>query len=231
MAKSALSSLDSARRARVVSTLTRSRLNKYLQAAKGNEQQALRLYIMNAKLSAAFLFDFHYFEIALRNKFDAELAATFGTEWFSDESLLALLDKRFRDALRKAQNDAGRTFPQGRPMPPSKVVAELTFGFWTGLTDSRYEHKLWVPCLHKAFSPAKPPKRASFNVLLERLRQVRNRVAHHEPVFQLDMLNVHRGLSDGARLLCPAVANLMNRTSTVKRVAMSLMRYRARRSI
>lgn len=43
---------------------------------RNNAQQALRLYMLNTKVSAAVMTDLHYIEVALRNKF--------GYEWFKD---------------------------------------------------------------------------------------------------------------------------------------------------
>jgi hypothetical protein len=42
---------------------------------------------------------------------------------------------------------------KGKPSVPGRVVAELTFGFWTNLLDVRYERRqiLWPPLLEAAF--------------------------------------------------------------------------------
>lgn len=61
---------------------------------RNNAQQALRLYVLNTKVSAAVMIDLHYIEVALHNKFDRELAAKFGNEWFKDAGFLALVDGR-----------------------------------------------------------------------------------------------------------------------------------------
>lgn len=231
MSRDELPPLDATRRQQVIATLTRHRLGKYLQATHGNEQQALRLYVLNAKVSAAFLTDLHYIEVALRNKFDVELTVGFGVQWFTSAPFIALLDPRGQDILSKAQRDAAKGRPRGQPVPTGKVIAELMFGFWLNLTDRRVEHTLWVPFLHKAFLPRTPPRRAAFNNLLEKLRQLRNRVAHHEPIFHMDLVEAHRILREVAGLLCPATALVMNETSTVRREVMAMSRYRIRRGL
>lgn len=231
MSKNELPKLGAERLRHVISTLTRPRLSKYLRATHNHELQALQLYVLNTRVSAALLADIHYVEVALRNKFDAQLAAVFGAMWFSDPTFLALIDPRSQSILQKAQNDATKHWPKGQAVPPGKVIAELTFGFWHKLTDSALEHRLWVPYLHKAFSPRKAPKRSAFNQQLEKLRQLRNRVAHHEPIFHLDLLREHKALSEIAELLCPTTALLMAATSTVRREVMSIGSYRRRRGI
>lgn len=215
----------------VVSTLTSSRLSKYLLATGNNPQQALRLYVLNSQASAALMVDLHYIEVALRNKFDNELSKKFGPVWFHDQRFLALLDGRSRAILLKAQKDAARHPYRDRAPLPGKVIAELTFGFWLQLTDSRLEHTLWIPCLHKAFASLKPPKRATFNQQLERLRQLRNRIAHHEPIFHMDLLDARLRILEVGRLLCPATTTVMNKTSNVRRTVMGLSSYRSRRGL
>ena len=231
MSNSVLPTLDSSQLQQLVATLTQPRLSKYLRASRNNDHQALRLYVLNTKVSAAFLADLHYVEIALRNKFDGELCAGFGPEWFKDQTFLALVDRRSQGILLKAQSDAAKHWPRGRPVPPGKVIAELSFGFWHNLTDSRLEHPLWVPYLHKAFRPRKAPKRATFNQQLEKLRQLRNRIAHHEPIFHLDLMAIHQTLRQVAQALCPATAAVMLKTSTVRREVMGVGSYCKRRGI
>lgn len=224
-----LLALDANALDRIVETLTPPRLSKYLAVTQRQPGHALRLYILNTKVSAAMMVDLHYVEIALRNRFARELAARFGNEWFMAPAFLALLDKRSQDILFRARKDAGKHTPAGQAPPTGKVIAELTFGFWLQLTDSRLEHSLWVPCLHKAFAPRKAPKRSTFNQQLEKLRQLRNRIAHHEPIFHLDLGDARRRIVDVAALLCPTTAAVMANASSVRRTAMGLTRYRRRR--
>ncbi|WP_155846467.1 Abi family protein [Aquaspirillum serpens] len=231
MTNTKLPMLDAASLSKAEDTLTRSRLGKYLRVTRNNLQQALRLYVLNAKVSAAVMTDLHYIEIAMRNRFDRELTNQYGISWFNNTQFLNLLNEMTRRILLKAQRNAEKHWPKGIPLPPGKIIAELTFGFWLRLTDSKLEHTLWVPCLHKAFSPNKAPKRATFNQQLEKLRQLRNRVAHHEPIFHLDLLDTCRRIHDVAKLLCPTTARVMRQTSTVKRQVMKLNKYRQLRGI
>lgn len=73
------------------------------------------------------------------------------------------------------------------------VVAGLDFGFWTILLDSRFERTLWRTILYHAFPhyvkvTGKPLDRWSVEKRFNALRDLRNRVMHHEPLF-------HRTLS------------------------------------
>ena len=114
VSRTTISALDPGRRRQVIATLTKPRLGKYLYATHHDEHQALRLYVLNTQVSAAFLADLHYVEIALRNKFDVELTAAFGECWFQAPAFLALLDRRNWDILQKAQREAAKHRPQGQ---------------------------------------------------------------------------------------------------------------------
>lgn len=68
------------------------------------------------------------------------------------------------------------------------VVAGLDFGFWTTLLDSRFEQSLWRPILYHAFPhyakiTGNPLSRSAVEKRFNDLRDLRNRVMHHEPLF------------------------------------------------
>ena len=65
-------------------------------------------------------------------------------------------------------------------------MAELTFGFWVGLTGPKYSVDLWEKHLYKAFPNAKLGRK-QLNKRLESIRLLRNRVAHHEPILSRDL--------------------------------------------
>lgn len=67
------------------------------------------------------------------------------------------------------------------PVSDGKIIAELTFAFWKRLYSAEYEHQLWRTTLKRTF-PNKTLKRAHVSAQLEIVYQMRNRLAHHEPV-------------------------------------------------
>jgi hypothetical protein len=81
------------------------------------------------------------------------------------------------------------------------VVAGLDFGFWTTMLDSPSEQSLWRPILHHAFphysavsgrAPARVPIERRFN----ELRDLRNRVMHHEPLFDRNLSQDFAAISE-----------------------------------
>lgn len=208
-------------------TISYPRFTKYLKAASSQKQKAIRLYVINTKISGAFMADLHFLEIALRNKFTQQLSKTYGNDWFNNLRFTQLLNPGSQRILHKAIKKASRTLPPGTSLSllPGKVVSELSFGFWHMMLESKLEHKLWIPCLHKAFLPRKPPKRSDFNQNLEKLRQLRNRIAHHEPIFHQDLANLEKLIFEITHTICPETAFLMKKTSSVKRHIMGLNKF------
>jgi len=108
-----------------------------------------------------------------------------------------------------------------QPPLPDELVADLTLGFWRHLTDSAHEKTLWVPYLHHAWP--KKTARATVDHTIGKITQVRNRIAHHEPLYavsqskngivalQLDMIAL-------LKMLLPDLAAYVMQTSTVASV-------------
>ena len=79
------------------------------------------------------------------------------------------------DAISKARQ---RTIP----VADGQVIAQLTMAFWKRLFSTEYEHTLWNRSLKHIF-PDKQLKRAHVAVQFEEIYQARNRIAHHEPIY------------------------------------------------
>lgn len=75
------------------------------------------------------------------------------------------------------------------PVGTGQIVAQLTLYFWKRLLSAEYEQTLWKRSLKTVF-PNKTVERTDVSDALEVIYQARNRVAHHEPVYdaRLDKL-------------------------------------------
>ncbi|CAN1519431.1 hypothetical protein MCEMIH15_01041 [Caulobacteraceae bacterium] len=80
--------------------------------------------------------------------------------------------KPFKYVQRKRENI---------PVSDGKIIAELTFAFWKRLYAAEYEHQLWRTTLKRTYRN-KSLKRSEVSAQLEIVYQMRNRLAHHEPV-------------------------------------------------
>ena len=181
------------------------RFDRYFQDSGGREIEAVAKYRWNLELSAALIPCLEASELALRNAIHqamckAYLPAHEGTfpngqpadeEWWFDAKV------RGRDLLqerdwRKVTEAYDKIPKNGEPITP-RVVAELSFGFWVELLNSNYDETIVVPMLgttmknvQKAYTPNR-----THGWLRERfgeIRDLRNRVSHHERVYHLEKL-------------------------------------------
>lgn len=90
-------------------------------------------------------------------------------------------------------------------VPRGKVIAELGFGFWRFLLTRKTSDTLW-PDLAGAFPHA--PSRALHLVEdpVKRLHKLRNRIAHHEGVWQQPLKERRDDLHTVLNYLRPAAA-------------------------
>ena len=179
--------------------LSTPRFGVYLTAAAGDRQLALDLYEWNATVSAAFQHDMAHLEVALRNAYDAALTA--GTpaghpHWTLDATRLfpvvwrTAQDGTRIDSNRTPRDQVDRAVREAGPgAPAGKVIAELSFGFWRYLSTSAHHHPLWIPYLHKAFTPG--ISRQTVDRPVGRLHKLRNRVAHLEPLLRQNLAGRH----------------------------------------
>lgn len=72
-----------------------------------------------------------------------------------------------------------------------KVVAEIKPVFWVAMLTARHDGRLWKPWLKVEFPGCTEPTpgkcRNALHREFEEVRKLRNRVAHHEPVFSRDL--------------------------------------------
>ena len=187
--------LTAAQTAALDKSVAPARMHTYLVAAGRDADRARELYLWDRELSVAFMADLATLEVALRNAMNARMVAMWGKRWFQDQAIL--LDDRSCRALADAWT---RTAPD---RSPDRIVAQCMFGFWRGLLDKGdhvglgprrvrcdYEEQLWRGVLDKAFPGGKAQaardaerwNRAYALAVVSRVNDLRNRVAHHEPL-------------------------------------------------
>lgn len=193
--------------------LSRPRLRRYLDAAAGDRSTALELYSWNLQVSAAFYESLHYLEVGLRNAMDLRLCQFVKdrggrTRWYVDP--MVPLTRHTRRRIAEARAFATRG---GAPEVHGKVIAELMLGFWWSLLADEYNRRLWQPCLRDAFEA--PVRRAHLHGALNDMRLLRNRIAHHEPIFNRDLAAAYRALLDTASRISPVLRDRIDRTSRV----------------
>lgn len=174
----------------IVGKFSTERLGPYVSACRGDEAQALSLYRWNATASAGMHMCLGHVEVLMRNAMDAQLTAMSPMgAWYI--TLSPKLNTHACEEIDKARTRATRN---GRSETQGRVVAELAFGFWRYLVSPQYHRALWTPGLYRTF-PGVPLGEASNT--LSRLLNMRNRIAHHEPIHNRDLSAIH---TDGCRV-------------------------------
>ncbi len=171
--------------AALAGSLAPSRLAPYRRVFGGANAPAMQLYLADSALATAFHELLRVVEIGIREAMNRELTHVHGPKWMLDANLL---DENTQSHVVQALKRVGRNASQG------KIVAEISFGGWTGLLQPGgyvgigqnrvqldYEQTLWVPALSKAFRYTDDP-RALVSERATRVRNLRNRVAHHESI-------------------------------------------------
>jgi hypothetical protein len=186
------------------------RLDGYLSHAHCNnsKNEALIAYSWNIELSQALYPSLQILEISLRNSLNTSISEHFHTEqWFELPFLYEKEQKKIIKA-KKTLEDKRKTLTAGR------LVAELSFGFWVSLFDIRYEHNqtLWPKLINPTF-PFAPKGQRTRNFLsreLNRIKFLRNRVFHYEPVWHWkDLLDQHNSLIKIIKYISPSASEYL----------------------
>ncbi len=157
--------------------ISADRLARYRSAPEPTSE----LYLWNAELSAAYFELIGHVEVFLRNVFHSSLYPLSDEgRWYLDSQFpfTRQADRDISTAVRRATAN-GKTTER-----PGKVIAELSFGFWRFLLSSHYSATIW-PKVSPGFKgvPRHERSRSELETAAKRINDLRNRVAHHEPVY------------------------------------------------
>lgn len=160
------------------------RFGAYLQRAGHKHEYAIQLYLYNARLAKSLLFPLHILEIVLRNGIDQAFSKTFGLDWHLDQKFRDLLSIESNNSLQKAISRFNKI--------PSKddVISELSLDFWSNIFRSEYDRSIWQTNIGILF-PQNSFTRASLQPEIVRINKLRNRIAHHEPILDLNNSDIH----------------------------------------
>lgn len=169
--------------------ISQPRLKRYLTATNNSKTNALKLYQKNLRVSQAFYPILNLFEIFLRNVIDYQISSHFANpNWIITEKNGFMNDPSLSSSkyfLKYSVAGAEKTIAGNKgkiPVTSGKVIAELSFGFWTSLFQ-KYHYKLIGGVVIHCF-PKKPLKvnREIISKKLNNIRLFRNRIYHNEPI-------------------------------------------------
>ena len=179
---------------------------------------AIALLEWNARASAAVFETLGMLELIVRNAMNAALMTW--AEAHSAEHWLDLveLDQPMRVTVARAKKTA---MAGERKSNPEDLAWHLPFGFWRYLVLPRRHTSLWVPALHGAFPLGNvdlTKRRQETARDLELLVRLRNRVAHHDPIFRRELLLDYEVALRLARSIDPVAGEWIKQASRVPEI-------------
>lgn len=160
------------------------RMAPYLQEFPSEPICALETYMWNTKISAQFWQVIGFTEIALRNRIDQQLSRR-STDpkysWFRDPKIV----RPGSLIARKVANASDLLLRSGKDITHERLLTELNLSFWQQLV-SRANRNLW-PDISRGFIAPKTITPDAFAELVEEFHQFRNRIAHHNKIWHLDL--------------------------------------------
>ncbi|MBA4506330.1 Abi family protein [Corynebacterium sanguinis] len=188
--------------------ISEDRLRPYMEMTWNCRDLACEIYVLDRRLSAYLFQDISYLEVALRNSISHYLTKRYGDDWYSRAEIG--FDNRVRENISESWESLPRRFTSENALRNSKlggrVVAASMFRTWTNMLDKgdttalpapfdRANHdRIWTArALNQVFPGARNLARRQDpdfeNQGLTRqwvytkvfpVRQIRNRIAHHE---------------------------------------------------
>ena len=170
-------------------TISPERMCRYVSACASDTKRAMTLYRYNIKLSQEMYAVISCFEVSLRNKINKEMKSNFGNDWLRD---FVLPGGRFDvdprvEGTRKIIKKAYEGLLRSNNYVHTKLLAEMEFGVWKFMFNN-VQYRLSGRCLLNIF-PNKPTSTPQFQYdnafvfnALDTINNMRNRIAHHEPI-------------------------------------------------
>jgi hypothetical protein len=208
-----------------IQALSHARLSNYRSFFGATDDgEALGLYQWNDDLSAGIFSTIKQLEVVLRNQFHHAMSQRYGAaggqgskDWYAHVAL----NSKSKDKIKGITHHyrGSQLVPRVPAPSPDDVVSGLTFGFWPRLLDLTVDiHQqpvAWGPILvdvlpghrqRQASYWAKPKHRDALFARLDLCNELRNRIAHHEPIWKLGPLMAERRSRHGSPVAIEAPA-------------------------
>jgi hypothetical protein len=171
----------------ICTSISNQRLAIYNKSPTDVEIDLLERYFWNIALCESLYPSLQNLEITLRNNIYSAAALSFNDRyWFNDVNILDIQQIESVKDAKKNIKKANKRFSEGL------IISELSFGFWTSLFDKKYSRILWHrrDLIRTAFPnmPSKIRTQANLSKRFNDIRRLRNRVFHHEPIWNINNL-------------------------------------------
>lgn len=164
-------------------------INKFITLQRLSKYNTIENYEQNLLLSKHYYIPLSILEVSLRNAINLHFEKVYGSGWLLNQSQFLR-----NDLVYKIDEAKSKILKRNEGITKEKLVAELSFGFWTALFKSPYAKQMRTTDLKRIFSnlPSKdkePIDRSILSVKLNHIRAFRNRVFHHEKIIDKPEFN------------------------------------------
>ncbi|MGU7769865.1 hypothetical protein ACV229_06760 [Burkholderia sp. MR1-5-21] len=202
----------------VTKALSRPRMATFdaiARPADDHDLASLQLYAWNAAVSGALLPVLHVCEVVIRNAVSDVLDTVYGANWPWSASF-----ERSLPAPRVGYNpQADLQAARRNVRTVGKVIPELKFVFWQRMFTARNDARLWNGHLQRVFPNLDPGvavavHRQTIYNHLEDIRKLRNRIAHHEPIFNRSLAHDYAAIMTLVDFRCNFTAMWLSQSQT-----------------
>lgn len=189
--------------ASIRTSLAADRLAAYATPSDVDALDPVARYLWNIALGQAMQPALHFLEICLRNHiFDKSRTIVLEETLRFDrvscwlDAMPSLLEHKEREAVEDAK---AQLLSSKKTLTPGRLVSKLSFGFWLSLCKRPYEQgnasgpALWPALARKGFPFMSKEMRSRGKIFehLDHIRVLRNRISHHEPIWDRDLKAAH----------------------------------------
>ncbi len=212
------------------SALAAERLAAYASEQDSDELDAVARYIWNIALGSAIQPSLHAVEITLRNNMYNGSRKVIDESRLSFKSVPCWLDadpSLLYEREASVVEEAKELLARGkRELTPGRLISKLGFGFWVSLCRSPYTQGtpggpgLWPAIITYSFPhvPQDHKTRSAIFRRLDEIRELRNRVSHHEPIWDQNLVRAERRVLNVLAWMNQGMAKALEQISNVKRV-------------
>lgn len=208
--------------------LSSERINAYIMPGDPSLDTAIERYLWNMRLAEALWSSFHLTEVTLRNRINKTFSEFYGENWLLNPPKELLLSERNLTNLKNVKDRFNAEQDKKKPhlrraLTNNDLVAGVDFGFWTYLFKSKYD-PIWnrKGVMQQVF-PNMPADSSleliEIHDILYRIKKLRNRVAHHDPVYDGPYKEVYAEILMLLEFLSPVTLKLLKMTDRIPEIS------------
>jgi hypothetical protein len=185
---------------------------------QSDDLDTISQYIWNISICESFYPLLHNLEVSFRNGMNLAISNQLkNNDWILNQT--AFLGTKSQNEINKA---VGELTKNRKTITANRIVAEMTFGFWTQLLSNQYQTVFWNKrTFYNDVFQKLPRKLHNRQFLADRfhnIRKFRNRIFHHERILHKNLPKMHDEILDTIGLINPTLQKttlLLDRFSVV----------------